>query len=174
MNIYLNTSQTCQWPIKRLTYKYALSKNKKQKKSPWLIRFHTDNSQEKQRGMACERWSPFTENTESPQAETSAKITMKIWVVWPRKRNRKTHRGSHSKLDKIELCCESVSAGQFSIHPQKENGPGLSRPLSNREFCIERNFKKWCHTSYLKRIQQKNSIRIIFNHQKSSWFQFSC
>lgn len=112
--------------------------------------------------MACERWSPFTENTESPQAETTAKITMKIWVVWPRKRNRKTHRGSHSKLDKIELCC----AGQFSIHPQKENGPGLSRPLSNREFCIERNLKKWCHTSYLKRIQQKNSIRIIFNHQE--------
>lgn len=91
---------------------------------------------------------------------------MKIWVVWTRKRNRKTHRGSHSKLDKIELCCESVSAGQFSIRPHKENCPGLSRPLSNREFCIERNFKKWCHTSYLKIIQQKNSISTIFNHQE--------
>lgn len=29
MNIYLNTSQTCQRPIKRLAYKYALSKKKK-------------------------------------------------------------------------------------------------------------------------------------------------
>lgn len=90
---------------------------------------------------------------------------MKIWVVWPRKRNRKTHRGSHSKLDKIELCCESVSAGQFSIRPHRENCPGLSRPLSNREFCIERNFKK-NDVTLLKRIQQKNSINIIFNHQE--------
>lgn len=67
---------------------------------------------------------------------------MKIWVVWPRKRNRKTHRGFYSKLDKIELCCESVFAGQFSICPHRENSPGLSRPLSNREFCLERNLKK--------------------------------